>query len=40
MERENITTKSTKDTKGKEIVKFFVIFVVDICYTKIEEKIG
>jgi hypothetical protein len=25
--KRNITTKSTKDTKGNEIVKFFVIFV-------------
>ncbi len=38
-----ITTKSTKDTKGKEVVKFFVIFVyfvVNKHYPKIEEKIG
>ncbi len=39
----NITTKSTKDIKRNQIMKFFVIFVcfvVNKYYPKIEEKIG
>ena len=39
----NVTTKSTKDTKGNQIEKSFVIFVcfvVDKHYPNLEEKTG